>query len=50
MVRRLRPDERIALLRGNVGTRLAKVAKGEASATPQIWGIPIGTQMLDLIH
>ncbi len=33
MVRRLRPDLRIALLRGNVETRLAKVAKGEAAAT-----------------
>ncbi|MGH6835073.1 MAG: hydroxymethylbilane synthase [Methylocella sp.] len=33
MVRRLRPDVRIALLRGNVETRLAKVAKGEVSAT-----------------
>jgi hydroxymethylbilane synthase len=33
MVRRLRPDVRIALLRGNVETRLAKVAKGEAAAT-----------------
>jgi hydroxymethylbilane synthase len=33
MVRRLRPDVRIALLRGNVETRLAKVAKGEVAAT-----------------
>ncbi|MGH6936580.1 MAG: hydroxymethylbilane synthase [Methylocella sp.] len=33
MVRRLRPDLTIALLRGNVETRLAKVAKGEAAAT-----------------
>jgi hydroxymethylbilane synthase len=33
MVKRLRPDVRIALLRGNVETRLAKVAKGEAAAT-----------------
>ncbi|MGB8900158.1 MAG: hydroxymethylbilane synthase [Methylocella sp.] len=33
MVRRLRPDLRIALLRGNVETRLAKVAKGEVAAT-----------------
>jgi len=33
MVRRLRPDLKIALLRGNVETRLAKVAKGEAAAT-----------------
>jgi porphobilinogen deaminase len=33
MVRRLRPDLRIALLRGNVETRLAKVARGEAAAT-----------------
>jgi hydroxymethylbilane synthase len=33
MVRRLRPDLRIALLRGNVETRLAKVAQGEVVAT-----------------
>ncbi|MGH6801075.1 MAG: hydroxymethylbilane synthase [Methylocella sp.] len=33
MVRRLRPDVRIALLRGNVETRLAKVARGKVSAT-----------------
>jgi hydroxymethylbilane synthase len=33
MVRRLRPDLKIALLRGNVETRLAKVARGEAAAT-----------------
>ncbi|MGH6863547.1 MAG: hydroxymethylbilane synthase [Methylocella sp.] len=33
MVRRLRPDVRIALLRGNVETRLGKVAKGEVAAT-----------------
>ena len=33
MVRRLRPDVRIALLRGNVETRLAKVARGEVAAT-----------------
>jgi hydroxymethylbilane synthase len=33
MVRRLRPDLRITLLRGNVETRLAKVTKGEAAAT-----------------
>jgi hydroxymethylbilane synthase len=33
MVRRLRPDLRIVLLRGNVETRLAKVAKGEVAAT-----------------
>ncbi|MGB6175187.1 MAG: hydroxymethylbilane synthase [Methylocella sp.] len=33
MVRRLRPDVRIALLRGNVETRLAKLAKGEVAAT-----------------
>jgi len=33
MVRRLRPDLRIALLRGNVETRLAKVARGEVAAT-----------------
>jgi hydroxymethylbilane synthase len=32
-VRRLRPDVRIALLRGNVETRLAKVATGEVAAT-----------------
>jgi hydroxymethylbilane synthase len=33
MVRRLRPDLRIALLRGNVETRLTKVARGEVAAT-----------------
>jgi hydroxymethylbilane synthase len=33
MVRRLRPDLKIALLRGNVETRLAKVASGEVAAT-----------------
>jgi hydroxymethylbilane synthase len=33
MVKRLRPDLRIELLRGNVETRLAKIAKGEAGAT-----------------
>ncbi|MGH6830995.1 MAG: hydroxymethylbilane synthase, partial [Methylocella sp.] len=33
MVRRLRPDLKIALLRGNVETRLAKVARGEFAAT-----------------
>ena len=33
MVKRLRPDLKISLLRGNVETRLAKVAKGEAAAT-----------------
>jgi hydroxymethylbilane synthase len=33
MVKRLRPDLRIALLRGNVETRLGKVAKGEVAAT-----------------
>jgi hydroxymethylbilane synthase len=33
MVRRLRPDVRIALLRGNVETRLAKVEGGEVAAT-----------------
>ena len=33
MVRRLRPDLRIALLRGNVESRLAKVARGEVAAT-----------------
>ncbi|HET6376846.1 MAG TPA: hydroxymethylbilane synthase [Methylocella sp.] len=33
MVRRLRPDLKIVLLRGNVETRLAKVAKGEVAAT-----------------
>jgi hydroxymethylbilane synthase len=33
MIKRLRPDLNISLLRGNVETRLAKVAKGEAAAT-----------------
>jgi hydroxymethylbilane synthase len=33
MVRRLRPDLKVTLLRGNVETRLAKVAKGEVAAT-----------------
>lgn len=33
MVKRLRSDIEIALLRGNVETRLAKVAKGEIAAT-----------------
>jgi len=33
MVRRLRPDLKVALLRGNVETRLAKVAQGEVAAT-----------------
>jgi len=33
MVKRLRPDLKISLLRGNVETRLAKVAKGEIAAT-----------------
>lgn len=33
MLRRLRPDLAIILLRGNVGTRLAKVASGEIGAT-----------------
>jgi hydroxymethylbilane synthase len=33
MVRRLRPDLKIALLRGNIETRLAKVARGEVAAT-----------------
>ncbi len=33
MVKRLRPDLEIALLRGNVETRLAKVARGEAAGT-----------------
>jgi hydroxymethylbilane synthase len=33
MVRRLRPDLRVVLLRGNVGTRLDKVDKGEIAAT-----------------
>lgn len=32
-LRRLRPDLQIVLLRGNVGTRLAKIASGEADAT-----------------
>jgi hydroxymethylbilane synthase len=33
MLRRLRPDLDIILLRGNVGTRLSKVASGEIGAT-----------------
>jgi hydroxymethylbilane synthase len=33
MVKRLRPDLTIALLRGNVQTRLAKLAAGEVNAT-----------------
>jgi hydroxymethylbilane synthase len=33
MLKRLRPDLNISLLRGNVETRLTKVAKGEAAAT-----------------
>lgn len=33
MVRRLRPDLKTVLLRGNVETRLAKVARGEVAAT-----------------
>ncbi|WP_395664860.1 hydroxymethylbilane synthase [Methylocella sp.] len=33
MVRRLRPDLRVTLLRGNVETRLAKLAAGEVDAT-----------------
>jgi hydroxymethylbilane synthase len=33
MVKKLRPDLEIKLLRGNVETRLAKVAKGEVAAT-----------------
>lgn len=33
MVKRLRPDLTISLMRGNVETRLAKVGKGEAAAT-----------------
>jgi hydroxymethylbilane synthase len=32
-VRRLRPDLRVKLLRGNVGTRLAKLESGEVDAT-----------------
>lgn len=32
-VRRLRPDLAVALLRGNVGTRLAKLERGEVHAT-----------------
>jgi hydroxymethylbilane synthase len=32
-VRRLRPDLRVTLLRGNVGTRLAKLERGEVDAT-----------------
>ena len=30
---RMRPDLKVVLLRGNVGTRLAKIARGEAAAT-----------------
>jgi hydroxymethylbilane synthase len=33
LLRRMRPDLRIALLRGNVETRLRKIADGEADAT-----------------
>lgn len=33
LLRRMRPDLRIALLRGNVETRLRKIAEGEADAT-----------------
>lgn len=33
LVKRMRPDVQIALLRGNVETRLAKVARGEVAAT-----------------
>ncbi|MGH6851578.1 MAG: hydroxymethylbilane synthase, partial [Methylocella sp.] len=33
MIKRLRPDLQVALLRGNVETRLAKVARGEVAAT-----------------
>ncbi|HEX8165241.1 MAG TPA: hydroxymethylbilane synthase [Beijerinckiaceae bacterium] len=33
MAKRLRPDLRVTLLRGNVGTRLAKVERGEVGAT-----------------
>lgn len=33
MVKRLRPDLRVMLLRGNVGTRLDKVERGEVGAT-----------------
>jgi hydroxymethylbilane synthase len=33
MIKRLRPDLAIALLRGNVETRLAKLARGEVAAT-----------------
>lgn len=33
MVKRLRPDLQVTLLRGNVNTRLAKVEKGEVGAT-----------------
>jgi hydroxymethylbilane synthase len=32
-LKRLRPDLEISLLRGNVGTRLAKIERGEADAT-----------------
>lgn len=33
MIRRLRPDLEVALLRGNVNTRLAKIERGEYGAT-----------------
>lgn len=33
MVKRLRPDLQVTLLRGNVGTRLAKLERGEVAAT-----------------
>jgi hydroxymethylbilane synthase len=33
MAKRLRPDLKVMLLRGNVGTRLAKVERGEVGAT-----------------
>ena len=38
MVKRLRPDLKIALLRGNVETRLAKVAR--AKSPPRCWRWP----------
>jgi hydroxymethylbilane synthase len=33
MIRRLRPDLEVGLLRGNVNTRLAKIERGEVGAT-----------------
>jgi hydroxymethylbilane synthase len=37
MLKRLRPDITVTLLRGNVETRLAKVARGEVDATLLAW-------------